>query len=363
MIQVLPATVSTKVNAGYNFPSVAIIMPFEPKMKYKRELSSALNEAVDKVERKLFDGFCSDMALLVMQKLSVIIKELNFSTHKKSLAIFVSPVFEKVLYLNMEVEENVLVSQSFNIRELVKSKKQIRQYLVLQITGKECRLYANEQEGIKKIFSYSIQTVSNNSALLPGDLPVNRDNQLCETCQTKNFLHYIDNTLDFIMNSYQLPLFVIGEGVITKQFIIITKHINSVIEEVQSDYEEEDMEEIKKLVMPYTTEWQKVYQKFIAGQLKTAVSANKCVSGVTNVFESAMHHNGRLLLVEENFQYPATYTKPEEMIYKATRPHSRFSFVNDAVDEIIEKVLDAGADVEFVSEKIMKHHDHIALIL
>jgi len=32
-------------------------------------------------------------------------------------------------------------------------------------------------------------------------------------------------------------------------------------------------------------------------------------------------------------------------------------------DEIIEKILDEGGDVEFVSEKIMGHYNHIALII
>src|ERR1019366_4579741 len=115
----------------YNLPSVSVILPFEPKMKSKRELASALQSALDKVEKKIFDKFSVDMALLVLQKLKSIIKDLDFNTHKKSVAIYVSPVFEKVLYLNLEVEEKVLVNKSFHIRDLVKSKKQLHQYLLL----------------------------------------------------------------------------------------------------------------------------------------------------------------------------------------------------------------------------------------
>ena len=70
-----------------------------------------------------------------------------------------------------------------------------------------------------------------------------------------------------------------------------------------------------------------------------------------------------VLLIEENYEYPTTYTSSEEMIYKASQPYSRFSYLKDAVDEIIEKILDEGGDVEFVSEKIMGHYNHIALII
>jgi len=349
------------METDYNFPCVSIIMPFEPKMKSKNELVSALRLAVEKVEKKLFEEFSADIALLVIQKLSSIVKDLSFSTHKKGLAIYVSPVFEKVLYLDIELEENVLVNRSFNIRDLVKSKKKVKKYLVLQITENKCNLYSGVSTGVQKIFSYSIESVSNKTPLMPG-LHL-KNNQYCISCQNKDFLHRIDNTLDFIMGSHHVPLFLIGKPAFTTKFMMITKYINFVIEEIESAYPGEDTEEIKKIMMPYTSDWEKVYQKFISGQLKATVSAGKCVSGITDVFESAMHHNGRLLLVAENFQYQAAYAKPGEMIYNTTHGFSSFSYINDAIDEIIEKILDAGGDVEFVSEKIMKHYGHIVLML
>src|SRR6185312_1036626 len=84
----------------YIFPSVSIFLPFNPKMDSKRDITKKLQIAVDKVEQQLFDNFSFEMAMLVMHKLKAILQNLNYSSHKKSLAIFVSPVFEKVFYLN-----------------------------------------------------------------------------------------------------------------------------------------------------------------------------------------------------------------------------------------------------------------------
>jgi hypothetical protein len=38
------------------------------------------------------------------------------------------------------------------------------------------------------------------------------------------------------------------------------------------------------------------------------------------------------------------------------------SYIKDAVDDIIEKMLEYGGDVEFVDEGVLKDYDHIALI-
>ena len=107
----------------YNLPSVSIILPFEPKMQSKKEVASALQSVVEKVERKIFDNFSIDMALLVRQKLKDIIKSLDFSTHKKSISIYVSPVFEKVVYLNVEVDERIILDKSFHIQDPLESHR------------------------------------------------------------------------------------------------------------------------------------------------------------------------------------------------------------------------------------------------
>ena len=75
-------------------PAVSIIMPFEPKMGIKSELAHGLKLAVDKVERMLRTDYPADISALVVYKLRRIIKDLNFNTHKKSIAVYVSPVFE-----------------------------------------------------------------------------------------------------------------------------------------------------------------------------------------------------------------------------------------------------------------------------
>ena len=71
-------------------PAVSVIVPFEPKMSLKTELTHTLKTAADKVERELLENYTSEMGQLVMQKLRTIIKNLNYNTHKKSIAIYVS---------------------------------------------------------------------------------------------------------------------------------------------------------------------------------------------------------------------------------------------------------------------------------
>src|ERR1022692_3139980 len=140
-------------------PSVSIIMPFEPKMSLKAELAHSLKTAADKVERELLDDYPGEMSSLVMQKLRSFIKSLNFNTHKKRIAIYVPPVLEKVLYLDIPVEEKIIVDESFEIRDLVYCKKQMHKYLLLLLSGKKSQVYLGNTNTLVKIVSNKPESV------------------------------------------------------------------------------------------------------------------------------------------------------------------------------------------------------------
>src|SRR4029079_5400922 len=91
----------------------------------------------------------------MMKKLEVIVSNLNYSTHKRSIAIYANPVFEKVLYLDMPVEERIIVGESFGIRDLIYCKKQINKYLILLLGSKESRMYLVDSNTFVKIISDS----------------------------------------------------------------------------------------------------------------------------------------------------------------------------------------------------------------
>jgi len=342
-------------------PEVSVIMPFEPKMSLRAELTHSLKIAADKVERELLEKYPHEMSMLVTQKLRAIIKNLNFNTHKKSIAIYVSPVFEKVLYLDIPVEEKIMVDGAFEIRDLIYSKKQLHKYLVLLLSSRESRMYLGNSETFVKIISNAHESVY---ACL--NEPPERSENFSDMSERKEivmekFLHHIDNALDIVLNAYQLPLFVVGTERILGHFKKLTKHTPKVVEYVHGNYEEASLAELKKVLAPHVADWRKVMQKDLLNKLEEAASKKKLATGMKEVWSDAMSHRGRLLLVEKNYMYAAQQSS-EDVIYKAIEPYNHFSCIKDAVDDVIEKVLANGGDVEFVDEGLLKDQHHIALI-
>jgi len=350
------------IEAVHYLPAVSIIIPFEPKMSLKTELAHSLKTAADKVEQELHENYPDEMGVLVMQKLRAIIKDLNFNTHKKSIAIYVSPVFEKVLYLDIAVEEKIIVDESFEIRDLVYSKKQLHKYLVLILSGKESRMYIGNSTTFVRIVSNTPETVYAYINEIPGKVANFSDMADRKEIVMEKFLHQIDNALDIILNAYRLPLFVLGTERISGHFKKITKHGGAVIAYVHGNFEEASLKQLKEILEPYITDWKKVEERDLLNQLEDAAGKKKLAIGMRDVWREAMLHKGRLLVVEKNFMYAALHGSNEEVIYKAVEPYNKFSYIKDAVDDVIEKVLGNSGDVEFVDKDVLRDYHHIAMV-
>ena len=362
MNQVFVPEIRDLIHAVNYHPAVSIFMPFEPKMHLKAELKHSLKVATNKVEEQLHVNYPKEIASLMMHKLSLIISELNFNTNKNSIAIFISPVFEKILYLDIKLDEKIVIDDSFEIRDLIYSKKQDHKYLALTLGAKESGVYLGNSNNLSRIVintPNSYQSSVNNGADQPTVFSALQESD--ETVVDK-FLQHLDNSLDIILKTYHLPLFVLGPENILIHFKKLTKHAASVIEFIPGDDDYASNDQIIKVLAPFIADWRQLCQRDILNQLEDAAANNKLAVGLRDVWHMGMIYKGRLLVVEKDYVCVGGGNISEENICKVFEPYTKFSYIKDAVDDVIEKVLENGGDVEFVEEGFMKNYHHIALI-
>lgn len=343
-------------------PAVSVILPFDPKMGLKTEISYSLELAADRVEKELRDQYTPELANLVQGKLRQLIRGLNFNTHKKSIAIFVSPVFEKVLYLDVPVEERIIVDESFEIRDLVYSKKQLHKYLVLLLSQRESRMFLGDNTSFVRIVSDSPENISAFVNDVPERVANFSDPNERKQVLMDKFLRHIDNSLDLVLHSYRLPLFVMGTEKMLGHFRKLTRHAHSVIDYIYGNFDEADIPDIREKLQPSIADWKLVIQQSILKTLEDAADRNKLAVGMDAVWQEANQHRGRLLVVEKDFMYPAQKTATEADIEPLPNRYSKYSYIKDAVDDVIEKVLEFGGDVEFVDSGMLSQYNRIALV-
>jgi hypothetical protein len=352
-----------EVNEAVHYkPAISIILPFDPKMVAKSDISLRLKDAYRKVEMELSDNYSAETVFLMMQKLETIFGQLNFSTHKKSLAVYLSPVFEKVLYLDIPVEEKISVDESFEIRDLIYSKKQAHKYLLLIINANESKMYLGDNTGFVRILSNTSEPAVTYEDDAPERVANFSDIGHRKEVLLEKFLRQVDKSLNIILRAYQLPLFVMGSKKIIGHFNKLTRHKNSVIDFIYGNHEDAHPGELKHILEPHIRDWRKVKETAVMHRLEEAEGSHKLVTGIRDVWNEANHHKGLLLVVEENYVSADSKVNKQNLTYPSISRLAKYPHIKDAVDDIIEKVLENGGDVDFVEEGVLSNYQQIALV-
>lgn len=337
-------------------PCISVIMPFNPKMIAKQELAALLNNAYNQVQEELYKRYTAKTAGDLLNKLQQAINNLDYTTHKKSIALYVSTAVQQVYYLDIDVHEKVIVDTSFEIRDIVRNKKEQQEFLLLSISGKHEKIYVGNQENLRKIVSNNIEQVQRG---LPEAIANFTDANTVEEIKLKKFLQYIDNGLPLIFKGYSFPLFVAGTEKTLGYFKQITKHHPHIAGFIQGSFDDATETELRKLLELQLKNWKLVKGKYLRTQIKMAQNNLQLAAGIHDVWMQASRRHKQLLIVEKDFYCPAFVTANGETIFRNNNKQNEV-IANDAVDDIMEKVLQHGGDVEFVDD--LKEYNRIALV-
>src|SRR5690242_20425052 len=106
-----PRTITSRSNRpGQQLPvtaqaSLVLILPFEPTMIPKKELETSLQAAAGQAEQELKVKLGRQVALPVIWQMVQAIKELNYSTHKRSLILLASADMADSIYLDEPLDQ------------------------------------------------------------------------------------------------------------------------------------------------------------------------------------------------------------------------------------------------------------------
>jgi hypothetical protein len=157
-----------------------------------------------------------------------------------------------------------------------------------------------------------------------------------------------------------LPLISVGTEETLSLFSSVSKNRRELVEEVYSEGETENVTDVQQLVEPVIQDWEKLKEKYILMKLNKALRNKKAETGINRVCKAAREKRGKLLIVEKDFYY-SFRSEDSTMCSHSVSPNG--SLVNDATEEVMEKVLASGGKVEFVNSGVINDYMRIALIV
>jgi hypothetical protein len=336
-------------------PYVTVLMTFDPSMSPKYILESKLKALTEKIKIELYENYSFDAAKEVSEKMASIISKLDYNTHKKSIAILVSAEVQKVYYRDVRVEEKFFVSNGFQYQDLVHFKKDEREYLLLVMSSVQAALYRGKGETITRILLNVLDHKTNNDQS-GNDL---KNSSIKQDKVTRAFLESVDRNLSILLNAFPFPVFVLGSEDIIREYSRLTLNDDAICNYVEGAFDDASEDEIEKVVEPFIRNWRKVKDAYLVQKLETAIEYGKIAVGIQDVWNLAKRKNIKHLVVEEGYEYHSYLGKG--MIICAEEA-TNSAFIKDAVEDIIEKVLEDGGEIDYVSKGGLKDFLHIAAI-
>ncbi|HVS96886.1 MAG TPA: hypothetical protein VHE54_10380 [Puia sp.] len=322
----------------------AIVLPFDPKMTPRRELDALLQSLQASAEKQLLETYASGAAMPVIKRLQQLVRSLNFSTHRRSVALFASAEEAKALYLDFAVEPRVIIDGPFRVRDLAECKPEGKDYLLLLLSGKQSKMYYSTASGLRLIKSNTPQNIYAYLNEVPEKTGNFSDRNDRHEVMLNKFLHHMDEGLGAVLKAYPLPVFVAGTERVAGHFARITRNDRNIAGYVYKHCIDASVKELAEMFQPMLDDWRQVTDRLLLLQMEKAAEAGKLVCGIEEVRKAARCSNSRIVIVGRS-------SAGADAFYR-----------EDPIDEIVEKVLENGGSVEQLDAATLAGFGPIALI-
>jgi hypothetical protein len=177
----------------------------------------------------------------------------------------------------------------------------------------------------------------------------------------REFIRTSDRHFDHYFKQDPLRLVVVGERKHLSVFDSVTAHRDVLLGRVEGDYAATSPHDLGKMVWAVVKEAMAGAGERAMRELEAAESSRNVVSGIDAVAHVAGSRTGGTLFVDENYHVKGGIRETDHSLVGAENLDIQES-VDDAVDAIIEKVLEKGGNVVFLVNGTLARFQRIALV-
>jgi hypothetical protein len=348
------------LQAHRDYPSVSILAPTHRTAPSNKQDPIKVRNLIGKATKRLHGEFKKREVAAVLENLQKLVREVDWEHTLDGLALFASKVQSAAVSLPFRVKPRAVVDETFATRDLVYAYNRAAPYrvLVLSHTG---RLYDAWHNVLDEHTAKPFPMVHRGPRLSkrPGVFGINPSAKRDEAYRT--FFQSIDAAVEAVQKANPLPLVVVGVERNLAFYREVTRQAAAVVGMLAGNHDKTSPAALGKLVWPVFEAGATVRRTEALVRLDEAVSAQRHTSGIDQVWRAVAGGKCGVLLVEKDFKYPADLSPDGDRLL----PYSGrgAGALDDAVDEVIERVLSAGGEVFFYPAGDLDVHQRIAAVL
>jgi hypothetical protein len=352
----------TRLQAHQDYPSLSLLAPTHRTAPANRKDRIVVKNLAAQGLKRLGGEFRKREVAALVKNLNRLVDRVDWKHALEGLALFASRDVASAVALPFRPRARVVIDESFATRDLLYSLNRAPRYRVLVLTEKPTRLFDAVTNQLSEVTDKPFPMVHKGpggASRLPGGQGINRSAVRDES--HRQFFRKVDEALAAIQKEDHLPVVAVGVERYLAFYQEVTKDPDAVVGCVAGSHDNPNPAALGKLVWPVFKAGATLKRTRALARLNQAVSVNRHASGIDQVWRAAFDKRCQLLLVETGFEHPADLAPQGDRLLPYTGRGA--AALDDAVDEVIERVVVDGGEVFFYDPGVLDLHQRIAAVL
>ena len=322
------------------YPCVTLLFTTIPGPSMAPSDLVALTRLADSADHRLAGDVPDDTRRNVIDSIRALIGSSVAEKATKAIAVFASPHYSAVVRLADVTRDRVVIDNTFATRDLVADADRTALYRVIALSDHKTRVFIGDRA---RMVEERTET-----------WPLHRDDDQSPVTWARTVMTAV------AAEHARQPLPTVVAGVNrTARDVAKASNIDA-IGIIRGNHDRTSWVDLHNQAWPLVCDWLRTDKQRALGHLDTARGANRYACGVNEVWELAHDARVDLLVVEETYAFPARLSDGHLV---AAVDIEAPDVIDDAIDELIEIVLNNSGRVAILPDGNLADHDRLAAVL
>jgi Bacterial archaeo-eukaryotic release factor family 3 len=299
------------------------------------------------------------------------VKKIDYTRNLEGLGMFLSPSVKTMFKFPFPIKEKIVVSDSFEVRDVAYAAAFSEPYLVLLLSEKDVRLLRGSLDELTEVkdenfpdkyedtheYSRPQRSSSHNMQAhsMEGDKSVIEDKRMVQ------FFKVIDKRLNKYLVG-KMPLIVIAPKEEIPVFKEESAHRDNIVCTIKGNYNYMNAAQLSERVFPEFVNYIRSRTRQLIQEFEESVGLNLGIEGISNIWKAVKAGRGMKLVVEKDFTHEGFLQTGENRLL-LKEPEGAHKVIVDVIDDIIETTISKGGEVYFTDNGQLKGYGKMFLIM